>query len=163
MLKEEKIQVSAKDVFKRTYGIEKWNTDRDEIIDWLKKKTLKTLVDHYREELEEMEHNLRDLYDIAKGKPRYKNDLEELKVVSENLKQKKSLNVKIYTEKIDRLIIYLVFEVVQDVRQKECYVQLSDFREAIKRKKGEEVVKEMDVEFYFGILLVDNGRNEKKE
>ncbi len=163
MLREEKIQISAKEVFKRAYGIEKWNTDKDEIIDWIKKKTLKTLVDHYREELEEMEYRLRDLYDRLKRTPYYENDLKDLKVVSENLKQKKLLNIKIYTEEIDRLIIHLVFDVAQGVRMKKCYVELSKLREAIKREKGGEVLKEMSIEVYFGILLVDNGKNEKEE
>ena len=163
MLREEKIQISAKEVFKRAYGIEKWNTDKDEIIDWIKKKTLKTLVDHYREELEEMEYKLRDLYDRLKRAPYYENDLKELKVVSENLKQKELLNVKIYTEEIDRLIIHLVSDVAQEVRGKKCYVELSKLREAIKREKGGEALKEMSIEVYFGILLVDNGRNEKEE
>jgi len=163
MLREEKIQISAKEVFKRAYGIEKWNTDKDEIIDWIKKKTLKTLVDHYREELEEMEYRLRDLYDRLKRTPYYENDLKDLKVVSENLKQKELLNVKIYTEEIDRLIIHLVFGVAQGVKKKKCYVELSKLREAIKREKGGEVLKEMSIEIYFGISLVDNGRNEKEE
>jgi len=40
--------------------------------------------------------------------------------------------------------------VADDVRDRNCYVPLCEFRKEIKNKKG----KEINAEFYFAILLV---------
>lgn len=152
MLKEKGIQISAKDVFKREYGRKEWSRDEDDILKRLKEllesKTFKRRP--RKEEIEEMKSMLRGFYDNLKETPFYKKGLENVKIASEHLEEKKLSDIKIYTEEVDKFIIQLITFVADYVKDKDCYVPLCEFGKSIKDKKG----KEINVGFYFGILFV---------
>jgi len=152
MLEEEGIQISVKDVVKREWGRRAWSANEDDILRRLEGSLI--FSGPHKEEIKEMESKLRELYENLKENSYLKRDLENLKRVSKKLEEKKLSDIKIYTEKVDKFIVFLITLVADDVRDKNCYVPLCEFGKEIKNKKG----KEINVEFYFAILLVQKFR-----
>jgi len=152
MLEEEGIQISVKDVVKREWGRRAWSANEDDILRRLEGSLI--FSGPHKEEIKEMESKLRELYENLKENSYLKRDLENLKRVSKKLEEKKLSDIKIYTEKVDKFIVFLITLVADDVRDKNCYVPLCEFGKEIKNKKG----REINVEFYFAILLVQKFR-----
>ena len=152
MFKEEGIQISVKDVVKREWGRRAWSANEDDILRRLEGSLI--FSGPHKEEIKEMESKLRELYENLKENSYLKRDLENLKRVSKKLEEKKLSDIKIYTEKVDKFIVFLITLVADDVRDKNCYVPLCEFGKEIKNKKG----REINVEFYFAILLVQKFR-----
>jgi len=148
MFKEEGIQISVKDVVKREWGRRAWSTNEDDILRRLEGSLI--FSGPHKEEIKEMESKLREWYENLKESSYLKRDLENLKRVSKKLEEKKLSDIKIYTENVDKFIVSLITLVADDVRDRNCYVPLCEFRKEIKNKKG----KEINAEFYFAILLV---------